>query len=103
VIGYDIVKSADMLSPEHRQVVLHHHERVDGSGYPDGLSGDEIPLVVRILAVAEAVVAMASERPYRKALALDEIVDELRSTSGGQFDPTVAEKMIALIQGGTLI
>ena len=102
LIGDTIVKSADMLPPDFHRVVRNHHERVDGKGYPDGLSGDSIPLVVRILGVAEAVVAMASDRPYRGAFSLDEIVKELRSKSGGQFDPAIAEKAIELIQGGKL-
>lgn len=102
-IGDDIVKSAEMLTPEHRQVIRHHHERMDGSGYPDGLSGEEIPMVVRVLGVAEAVVAMASDRPYRKALAPTTIVRELKTMRGGQFDPAVADKTIDLIESGDLL
>ncbi|GMV90669.1 MAG: hypothetical protein AMXMBFR82_04470 [Candidatus Hydrogenedentota bacterium] len=102
VIGDTIIQSAEMLTPEQRRLVRNHHERVDGSGYPDGLSGDEIPLVVRILSVAEAVVAMASDRPYRKALAPDVIVTELQSKRGEQFDPAIADKTIHLIQNGGL-
>ncbi len=102
VIGDTIIQSAEMLTPEQRRLVRNHHERVDGSGYPDGLSGDEIPLVVRILGVAEAVVAMASDRPYRKALAPDVIVTELQSKRGEQFDPSIADKTVHLIQNGGL-
>jgi len=102
VIGDAIVKSAEMLAPEHRQVVRHHHECVDGSGYPDGLAGDNIPLVARIVAVAEAVVAMASDRPYRNAFSPNDIICELRSKSGAQFDAAIAGKAVELIQNGQL-
>jgi HD-GYP domain-containing protein (c-di-GMP phosphodiesterase class II) len=69
--------------------VLAHHERVDGLGYPNGLSGDEIPLESRILAVADAYEAMTSERVYRTALEPAEALAELERGSGSQFDPRV--------------
>jgi PAS domain S-box-containing protein/putative nucleotidyltransferase with HDIG domain len=71
--------------------VRHHHEFYDGTGYPDGLKGKDIPLGARILSVADAVDAMASNRPYRKRRSLDMIVDELEKCSGQQFDPEVVE------------
>jgi HD-GYP domain-containing protein (c-di-GMP phosphodiesterase class II) len=70
--------------------VLHHHERWDGTGYPDGLAGDEIPIEARILAVADAYDAMTSDRPYRAALRHEEAVAEVERCSGSQFDPRVA-------------
>lgn len=103
VIGDEIIQSAEMLTPEQRCLVRNHHERMDGSGYPDGLSGDEIPLVVRILGVAEAVVAMASDRPYRSALGVEDIVSELHAKRGEQFDPAVADKSVELIRNGELL
>jgi GAF domain-containing protein len=83
-------------------LVLHHHERYDGSGYPGGLAGDQIPLEARIIAVADAFDAMTSDRPYRKALSLDEAITELLSGSGSQFDPAVVEAFVGLLRDGGL-
>ncbi len=70
-------------------IVRSHHERWDGTGYPDSLASDAIPLLARIVAVAEAFDAMTSDTPYRKALTLDEAFSELGRHSGSQFDPTI--------------
>lgn len=85
------------------RAVLHHHERYDGMGYPDGLSGEEIPLLARVLAVADAFSAMMTDRPYRKALTLGEALDELRRNAGKQFDPEVANKFIRLVKSGEIV
>ncbi len=77
-------------------VVRHHQERYDGTGYPHGLRGADIPLLSRILAVLEAYVAMTSDRPYRRALAHDEAVKELQSGASTQFDPKVVEIFLTL-------
>lgn len=69
--------------------ILHHHERYDGNGYPNGLKGEEIPLEARIIAVADTLSAMANNRPYREALSFSRIVDEIGRCSGTQFDPEV--------------
>ena len=69
--------------------VLHHHERWDGSGYPDGVSGEEIPLGARIIFVADAYDAMTSDRVYRGRLSDDEAIAELARCSGTQFDPDI--------------
>lgn len=82
------------------QAVLHHHERYDGMGYPGGLEGEEIPLLARVLAVADAYSAMMTDRPYRKALTLDEARDELRHHAGKQFDPHLTQEFIALLDKG---
>ncbi len=79
-------------------LVAHHHERWDGCGYPDGLRGDGIPLEARILAVCDAVEAMASDRPYHQAISLDEIVTELRLGAGTQFDPAVIQAFISVVE-----
>ncbi|MBI4494053.1 MAG: HD-GYP domain-containing protein [Chloroflexi bacterium] len=76
--------------------VLHHHERWDGRGYPDGLKGEEIPLGARIIAVADAFDAMTTDRPYRRALPLDEAFDRIRAGIGLQFDPMVAGHFLVL-------
>jgi putative nucleotidyltransferase with HDIG domain len=75
--------------------VLAHHERVDGAGYPRGLSGDAIPAEARILAVADAYEAMTADRPYRRALPADAARDELRRGAGSQFDARVVEAFLA--------
>jgi len=80
------------------KIIRHHHERWDGKGYPDGLAGEDIPLGSRILGIADAFDAMTTERPYRKALTLQEAVEELARCSGTQFDPKLVEIMISIIQ-----
>ncbi|HPU44282.1 MAG TPA: diguanylate cyclase, partial [Dictyoglomaceae bacterium] len=84
------------------QAVLHHHERYDGKGYPSGLQGADIPLLARILTVADAYSAMKSNRPYRKALSKKEILKELKTNMGKQFDPEIADKFIELLEKGLI-
>ena len=74
--------------------IRHHHERWDGSGYPDGLAGDKIPLLARILAMADAFDSMATSRPYREMLTKDEILSELTKGNGTQFDPNLASALV---------
>jgi HD-GYP domain-containing protein (c-di-GMP phosphodiesterase class II) len=81
------------------KAVRHHHESYDGSGYPDKLAGDAIPVGARIIMVADTVDAMTSHRPYRPALGYEEVVSELRRYSGSQFDPTIVE---AFLQSGAI-
>jgi putative nucleotidyltransferase with HDIG domain len=76
--------------------VLYHHERWDGSGYPSGKAGEEIPLEARVLAVADAFDAMTSDRPYRPALERDEAVAEVARCAGTQFDPEVVQVFLDL-------
>jgi len=92
VLGAAIVEAADR-SVEARWV-RHHHERIDGTGYPDRLAGDEIPLESRIIHVADAFEAMTSDRPYRLAPGHSYAIDELRRHSGTQFDGDVVEALI---------
>jgi HD-GYP domain-containing protein (c-di-GMP phosphodiesterase class II) len=77
--------------------VLAHHERIDGRGYPLGLSGADIPLEARILAVADAYEAMTADRAYRAALGHDAAQEELRAGAGTQFDPEVVEAFLAVL------
>ncbi|MEM5788336.1 MAG: HD domain-containing phosphohydrolase, partial [Syntrophobacteraceae bacterium] len=85
-IGESIV--ADLgLSHEERAIIRHHHERWDGKGYPDGLGGKDIPLLARIVSVADAFDAMTSMRAYRDAVSRSESIAELTKGSGKQFDP----------------
>ncbi len=78
-------------------IIRHHHERFDGQGYPDGLEGQEIPLEARILSVVDALEAMSSDRPYRKALELETILAELQENAGRQFDPLVIEAVLSIL------
>jgi HD-GYP domain-containing protein (c-di-GMP phosphodiesterase class II)/pSer/pThr/pTyr-binding forkhead associated (FHA) protein len=82
--------------------VKHHHERWDGAGYPDGLKGDSIPLLGRILAVADVLDALTSERAYRKGQSIDEVVKMVKEQSGLAFDPLVVEALVALHEKGEL-
>jgi HD-GYP domain-containing protein (c-di-GMP phosphodiesterase class II) len=82
------------------RIVRSCHERHDGSGYPDGLAGGDIPLVARIVCCCDAYNAMTSDRSYRKALPRAEAVAELRRASGAQFDPEVAEALVTVIERG---
>ena len=77
--------------------VRHHHERWDGTGYPDGLGGEEIPIAARVLAVADAFDAMTSDRPYREAKTVDFAMTELAAHGGRQFDPVVVDAMMHLV------
>jgi HD-GYP domain-containing protein (c-di-GMP phosphodiesterase class II) len=74
--------------------VRHHHENYDGSGYPEGLKGESIPIGSRIIMIADTLDAMTTDRPYRKALHFDRVVDEFRKYSGRQFDPRLADLAI---------
>ncbi len=95
-LGADILKKAHSLkhlSP----IVRHHHEWYDGNGYPDRLKGQDIPIEARIIAIADAVEAMASDRPYRKALSIKEIKGELKRNSSSQFDPLIIETILQIL------
>jgi diguanylate cyclase (GGDEF)-like protein/putative nucleotidyltransferase with HDIG domain len=84
---------------EVREAVLHHHERWDGGGYPAGLSGRNISMLGRILAVADAYSAMTTDRPYRSGLSLETAIEELRKGSGKQFDPEVVNVFLTCFHG----
>jgi HD-GYP domain-containing protein (c-di-GMP phosphodiesterase class II) len=88
LIGESILSPIEMLRPL-LPGVRSHHEHYDGSGYPDGLAGDAIPIEARIMAVADAFDAMTSNRPYRQALPEEEALVELRRNAGTHFDPRV--------------
>jgi HD-GYP domain-containing protein (c-di-GMP phosphodiesterase class II) len=77
--------------------VLHHHERWDGDGYPYGLAGATIPLEARIVSVADAFDAMISDRPYRAAMPREAAMAEVERCSGSQFDPRIADALLALV------
>ena len=95
ILGHEIVASADL--PVEAEWVRHHHERIDGHGYPDGLAGDEIPFESRIILVADAYEAMTSDRPYRRAPGQAFAIQELRKHAGTQFDPDVVEALCRVL------
>ena len=98
LIAERIVRAAPSLAHT-AEVVRAHHERYDGTGYPDGLAGAAIPLGARIIAVSDAFDAMVSARPYRRALSATAALTELRRHAGSQFDPDVIEAFIAAMEG----
>ena len=97
VIGEKMIREAEFLT-EARDIVRQHHERPDGTGYPDGLKGDEICLGARIMALADAYDAMTTDRTYRKAMAPEEAIEEMKRVSGSQFDPDYLEVFLSVIE-----
>lgn len=93
--GENIIKPI-MLFDRERLVIRHHHERWDGRGYPDGLAGEDIPLLSRIIAVADSFDAMTNNRPYRKAMEVETAVEELRKNAGLQFDREVVHCFLTI-------
>ena len=98
-IAADILEQAPALR-EVAPIVYHHHERYDGSGYIDGISGEQIPLGARVLSVADAYVAMTSDRPYRAAKSHEQALTELQENAGTQFDPDVVQAFTDLQGAG---
>ena len=96
-IGHRIASSVPDLKPI-ADYIHKHHESWDGQGYPLGLSGEDIPLPCRILAIADAYDAMTNDRPYRRAMTRKEAIVELRRCAGVQFDPELVEKFIKIIK-----
>jgi putative nucleotidyltransferase with HDIG domain len=94
VKGYEIANKIEMLKPI-MSAVRNHHERWDGSGYPDKIVGQDIPIAARIVAIADAFDAMATDRPYKQALPLDECEAVLRKTAGKMYDPELIEIFVS--------
>lgn len=97
--GYTILKDVDYPWPI-AETVYQHHERLDGSGYPRGLSGDDIILEAKIIAVADVVEAMASHRPYRPALGIEKALDEIKKNAGTLYDLKNVEVCVSIFEGG---
>jgi putative nucleotidyltransferase with HDIG domain len=95
--AYDILIDVPFPGPV-AEIVLQHHERLDGSGYPRGLSGEQIFREARVLAVADVIEAMASHRPYRPALGLDAALTEIRAGSGTRYDAGVVDACVTLFE-----
>jgi len=99
--GVEIIKPLDALKPA-IPIILSHHERYDGKGYPRGLKKNQIPIGARIMAVADAFVSMTTEKPYRKSVSVSEAVSEIMKNSGTQFDPEVTAAFTRLVRSGAL-
>ena len=101
-VGYAILKDVKFPWPI-AEYVVHHHERLDGSGYPDGLAGDDISVGARILAVADVVEAMSSHRPYKTAAGLDKALDEIRHNAGRLYDADVVTACLEMFTTGDFV
>ena len=97
--GYEVLQSIDFDLPV-AEMVLQHHERLDGSGYPQGLRGEGILLAARVIAVADVYEAMISDRPYRPGLAEDAAVAELREGAGRRYDAQAVEACLTVLDEG---
>ncbi|MCR4938872.1 MAG: HD-GYP domain-containing protein [Treponemataceae bacterium] len=97
--GGEILADFESL-PGASEIVRHHHERYDGTGYPDGLKGEEIPLFSRIISVADGFDAMTSDRCYRKRLPMGLVVEELKASAGTQYDPKIVKCMLDILESG---
>jgi HD-GYP domain-containing protein (c-di-GMP phosphodiesterase class II) len=95
-VGYGILDGGIDFPWPVAEIVFQHHERIDGSGYPQGLSGEEILLEARILSVADVVEAMASHRPYRPARGIDAALEEISQNRGILYDPEVVDTCLKL-------
>lgn len=105
---HHVVKGAAIVSPIKRLKdmlpgIRSHHESWDGTGYPDGLAGEKIPLLARIISIADTFDAMTTDRPYQKGMALDAALDRLRSMAGKRMDPMVVDAFFAAVTAGDLV
>jgi putative nucleotidyltransferase with HDIG domain len=96
-VGAGIIENMEFLNGT-VELVMHHHESYDGTGYPSGLEGEEIPIGARIIAVADSFDAMTTDRPYRKALSWDEALNTIKTHSGIQFDPQVVDHFVEVLK-----
>ena len=102
VIGYKLISELKFFRAE-EPLILHHHEHYDGSGYPDGLKGDQIPFGSRVITLADAYDAMTSPRPWRVRFTEEQAINEIRNNVGKQFDPELARKFLEILQHGSLM
>ncbi|PKP55036.1 hypothetical protein CVT91_16875, partial [Candidatus Atribacteria bacterium HGW-Atribacteria-1] len=96
-VGYDILRRIDFFWPV-AKIVLQHHEKIDGSGYPKGLKNNNILLEAKIIGVADVVEAMSSHRPYRPALGIDKALEEIYQNKGILYDPEVVDVCLKLFK-----
>ena len=102
VLGNEILSSFKSLKNA-GEGALYHHERYDGGGYPEGKAGEDIPLIARMICVADSFDAMNSNRVYRKKLGREKIISEITENKGTQFDPKIADIMLELIEDNRII
>ncbi|MBI4650471.1 HD domain-containing protein [Candidatus Desantisbacteria bacterium] len=96
-VGYDIMMTIKLPWPI-AEIILQHHERINGSGYPQGLTGKDIKLESKILSIADVIIAMSSLRPHRPSLGINKILDEIKRNKGILYDPDVADACINLFK-----
>jgi HD-GYP domain-containing protein (c-di-GMP phosphodiesterase class II) len=96
-VGHDLLRNVPILQTV-AEVVLHHHERYDGTGYPDGLQGEEIPVAARIVSVVDAYCAMITRRSYKEAYTEAHARDEVRRCAGTQFDPAIVDAFLSVLE-----
>jgi len=99
ILAFEMLQTIEYLHPA-LDIPHHHHERWDGSGYPDGLKGTDIPLAARIFAIVDVFNALTSDRPYRKALPVKEAVDYISANKGVLFDPNCVDEFIDFLRAG---
>ena len=95
--GVELVRHLEVLKPV-IPIILHHHERYDGTGYPSGLKKNKIPLGARIMAIADAFEAMVFGRPYRQRVSIEKALEEIKRKSGTQFDPKIVETFLRVVK-----
>jgi putative nucleotidyltransferase with HDIG domain len=100
VLGVNIVEPLN-LKPKEKEIILHHHERWDGRGYPLGLAGEQIPFLCRLVALADVYDALTSDRPYRRRFTIPEALAEIQAQAGTQFDPDLTRKFLQMMADQT--
>ena len=100
LIGEKIIRPLSLMLPE-REIILHHHERWNGQGYPHGLAGEKIPFLCRLVALADVFDALTSDRPYRGRFSTPQALETIRAQAGTHFDPGLAEKFVRMISSQT--
>ena len=100
-VGFEILSRVELPWPL-AKIAYQHHERMDGSGYPNGLAGDELVVEARVIAVADVLEAMASHRPYRPSLGMEKACDEIAAGAGTKYDQDVADACLAAVRAGAI-
>jgi len=100
-LGYEIIKNINFLKKS-SYAILHHHERIDGTGYPDGLRGEEICIEAKIISLSDSFDAMTSDRSYRKALKKEDVINQLIINKGYQFDAELVDVLLKIIEDGKI-
>lgn len=96
-MGVQITQHVRWFTEAHLGVIRHHHERWDGTGYPDRLAGEQIPLLARVIALGDVFDALINDRPYRKALTAGEALSIIKETAGTHFDPALTAPFVAVV------